>query len=181
MKHKSLVLLVTLLAVSLSACKITYLKSKTITSNLYSLIGQEVKNNKSISYEVLEGKELLPYFSIRSYLSLIEDYFKDGYEIYCSGYSETVVYVKNEEKENIFVASITPSIKTVFENGDFSSAFTFSKDYSKSSLYACNDNTYEIVVEPTSLRDFSYSRLSFSTFSKKGETYYPLSLLENIS
>ena len=180
MKNKALMLLGLLSTVTLTSCRITLLKSETVNSSLYSLFKGEV-TTKDISYEILEGKELLPYFTVSSYISLYDDFLKDEYQITVNdNVGEQTVYVTNEADQNVFVASISDTYKIVYEDGDFSDAFTFSKDYSKSSLYVACDSDYDIVIEPTSIRDFSYSNMGFSTFRKNGKTYYPLSLLECI-
>ncbi len=178
MKNKRLIFLTLLSAVCLTSCRISVIKTNTIDTIVYSMFDGEVDDSRTISFEVLEEKELLPYFSITNYLSLYNKYLKDEYEIkYSLQNSGCTVYVTSGEG-NLFVAVIDASRQTVMENGDFSNVFTFSKDYSKSSLYVGSENHYEIAQNPTGLRTFSYKNMGFTTFKKNGTVYYPLSLLE---
>ena len=180
MKCRPLLLSSLLLTITLTSCRLTIIKDKTIDSTVYSLFGGEVES-RDISYNVLDDKELLPYFTVSSYLSLFNKYLNSNYKIELSGTSAIpTVYVSNSESGAIFVASIDSNSQYVIENGDFSSVFTFSKDYSKSSLYVGNESNYEISYEPTTIREFSYRDMGFTTYRKNGSTYYPLSLLECI-
>lgn len=179
MKNKPLVLFSLLLTVCLSSCRISYLKTNTMTSDVYSLIGGKQTNNKTISYEVVEGKELLPYFSMKSYLSLYDKYLKDGYHISVEeSASESDVYVTNPDNQYLFIAGINVGSQSVVANGDFSDAFINSKDYSKSSLYVGNVTTYEVASKPVSVKTLYYKNMGFSTIRKGGVNYFPLSLLE---
>ena len=181
MKNKVLMLLGLLSTLTLTSCRISFLNSKTASTSVYSLFNGEVAENGNIEYEYLQDKELLPYFSIPTYLSLYDKYLISNYNVEYSNFgSEEMVIVSDYDQQNIFVADINSSHKVVIMNGNFSDAFTVSKDYSKSSLYACSDTSYEIAKEPTNLREMSYSKMGFTTFNKAGVTYYPLSLLECI-
>ena len=179
MKKKAFMLLGLLATVSLTSCRITYVSSKTVTAPVYSLFNKEVDSSRTISFEVLNEKELLPYLTVTSYLSLYDGYLKDGYKFELhEDSSDAVVLVDDPDGNTIYYVDFSPTYKSVMVNGDFSSAFVFDKDYSKSSLYALSDTKYEIAKEPTTLRTFSYSNLGFNTLRKGGVNYYPLSLLE---
>ena len=179
MKNKIIYLLSILPIVCLTSCRVTLIKSKTVESSVYALFDGKVDSGRKIKYEVLEDKELLPYFSIDSYLSLYNNYLIDGYKITTSNSRNgSTVFVTNKEDQNLFVMAIDATTKTIIENGEFSSAFNIAKDYSLSSLSLRSVNNYETAYEPISIREFTYRNMDFKTFSKNGTVYYPLSLLE---
>ena len=168
------------MTVCLTSCRISFVDSKSASMDVVSIFKGEVDDSRAISYEYLKDEKLLPYFSIDDYLSLYNPYLKDNYSIDVSESSlDTSVRVTQGE-ETIFMMAIEPSYQIVMENGDFSSAFVFDKDYSKSSLFIGNKTEYEIANVPTSMRTFTYKNMGFYTYRKGGHTYYPLSLLECI-
>ena len=177
MKNKKLIFFTLLSTLVLTSCRITLLKTEEKTVTITSLFDGEVDDSRTISYLVKEGEELLPYFSLSSYLSMYDKYLTDGYKYDLDESSGAMITVYSGD-EPIFLAGIDYSSQYVVENGDFSSAFTFSKDYSKSSLSIYSEQEAEIVKSPTAIREFSYRNMGFTTFTKNRIVYYPLSLLE---
>lgn len=182
MKNKGFVLLGVLSSLILTSCRISFLKTKKMEMNVTSLFNGEVNNDRTISYQVLEGQELLPYFTINSYLSLQEPYLDANFKFDISkeGSDTSVVVKPKKGGETYFAASISPSNQMLYENGDYSSLFSFSTDYSKSSLTLYSQTDSRIAVEPVTIREFTFSNMGFFTFKENNEVYYPLSLLENI-
>ena len=178
MKNKTIVLFGLLLTVSLTSCRMTIIETTSKSADLYALFGNKVEK-ETISYQVLEGEDLLPFFTLKSYVSIFEKYLKENVKFEVSETTkDSTVLVKDNNNAVYYAASITPIRKVVVLNGDFSSALTIEKDYSKSSLYVGNKSDYKVVSESTGLRTFSFNGLDFTTFYKNGENYYPLSLLE---
>lgn len=178
MKTKAFILSSLLLTITLTSCRISFLESEKGEMDVCSLIGGKVDSSRKVNYRYLNKQELLPYFSMKEYTSLIKNHMKNQFELTINETGgESTVFVQSEEG-NIFIASISTSSQSLIAYGDFSNAMTFDKDYSKSSLYLSSSTTYENVKEPTNVRTFSYRDMGFTTFAKNGTTYYPLSLLE---
>lgn len=179
MKHKSLLFLTLLFAMVLPSCQLTYYKTEGKEASVYSLFNSEVNTSNKVSYQVISGQELLPYLTFSSYFSLYGDYFrKDCSYKFEENSRESSVMVYDNNNELTFVCAIDNYSKIAYENGDFSSTFTISKDYSKSSLTVGSTSESELVSQPKTIRSFSYKKLGFKSFRKNSQTYYPLSLLE---
>lgn len=180
MKNKKLLFFTILSALVLTSCRITILKTKDMEMTVNSLFNGEVDDSRSISYIVKEGEELLPYLSLSNYLSLYDKYIADGYKYDLNESTSGATVTFESEESPLFMVAIDYTAQAVALNGDFSNIFTFSKDYSKSSLYVDSDTQSEVALAPVSVREFSYRNLGFTTFTKNRHVYFPLSLLECI-
>lgn len=182
---KSLILITSFMSISLCGCfnkgtvPAEKVNLKTVNDVLCSLQEDGVKNTQQISYEVVEEEELLPYFTLEGYFDLLNDYVKDGWTI-TTGKSVGgfLVTVSDPENNPYYVANISTAGRYFQGSGDMSYAFTTEKDLDKSSMYAQYRGGGNLMGDITNLKKFYYTDLDFTIYSKDGETYFPLSLLE---
>lgn len=191
MKHKRFILLPISLLV-LSGCSLIDGPSIDVeekTGSLYSLVKADTEEVKSIetyktkdfSYQVVKGKDHVPYLTNTDYYLLFSSYLKkDGYKVSISDSVSSITWkVTNPSNEAIFIAQISPRYKNVIITGDMSAALTTAKDYSKSSLSIKSNMTAELLYRGYNYKMGSYS-YGYTTFSYNNKVYFPLSLLENI-
>ena len=154
-------------------------KSLAVDSVLCSIKEDGVKTSQQISYRVVEGEELLPYFTLESYFGLLDDYLKPGWKIKINKtLGIYTVEVDSPNNQAYYVVNISTSTKTFQGSGDMSSAFTTEKDLSKSSLYLQYNGASSMMGDARNIKKFSYADLDFKLFNFGGKTYFPLSLLD---
>ena len=181
MRNTKLIVLPILSLLTLSSCFFSNVKitSKTKEVEVCSLFDGKAELNETVSYQIFDNNDLLPYLSLSDYVSMCNKYKKDSYYFYVSEtvYSSTfAVYQPNDEA--IFVAQINTYQKQATMNGDFSSAFTVEKDYSKTSISLRASTQYEISKDPTAMRTMPYADAGYLVYRKNRINYFPLSLLE---
>lgn len=183
---KSVLVITTFLSLSLCSCvrlknttETAVIKSQTVNDILCSIQEDGVKTSQQISYEVIEGEELLPYFTLESYFALLDDFVNPGWNISIGkavGYH--YVTVTDSDNNAYYSVSISTSAKTFQSSGDMSMAFTTYKDLEQSSLYLQYRGGSVKLGDVKNIKKFSYQDLDFLTFNKGGKTYFPLSLLD---
>ena len=155
------------------------IKSLAVDGVLCSIKEDGVKTSQQISYRVVEGEELLPYFTLESYFGLLDDYLKPGWKV---NIEKTLgiytVSVNAPNNEAYYIVNISPNAKTFQGSGDMSYAFTTEKDLSKSSLYLPYNGNSVLMGDVRNIKKFSYADLDFRVFNVEGKTYFPLSLLD---
>lgn len=179
-----------LIALPLSACSIinSNIETELVESNLYSLMQADIETtydfssqtNKPISYRVIEDEPLCPYMTLKMYLSMIEGLKKDNYNFELTSFASSQIFTVKSGSQTSFVTQIDSSSKTIIRNGDFSDAFITAPDYSKSSLSLGLRTDGEMVKPSKNVMTIDYKKVGFKSINVSNETYFPLSLLENI-
>ena len=186
MNFKKTLLLLTA-SFSLSAC--SFIVDNTVTNDastgLYSFIepGEDVVDINDyridlVNYKTLKDEDYNPYLTLSTYSSLLDNLLPKGYKFEVQSSSSFAVWaLKNNNDQYTFISRINASEKSSTISGDISGYLTNYPDYSKSSLYIGSKNEYQ-VYGTNNPKLFSYSGTTYKTFSKGGELYIPLSLLE---
>ena len=129
----------------------------------------------------INGERFIPYFTLEQYASLYDPYFEDDVKssVETSGSTSTWTIYRGEQL--YFYAIISSLTKSIMTAGSIYSAMKSDSnpsDYSLISKFTKFDDSYEILEDRT-YAEYKFGSYGFKSFSKSGERFYPLGLLDN--
>ena len=135
----------------------------------------------TISPLFISGEQYVPYFSLRQYASLYGPYFESDVKSEVSSEGSTSTWTIYRGNQLYFYAMISPLTKTIMMAGSISSVLSSDSnpsDYTMISKYTTfKDSTVRLSED--NYATYYFSGYSFKSFSKDGERFYPLGLLDN--
>ena len=186
MKARYLSLLV-LPSLLLASCDFLFgVNAYTKDINVYDIDRLDEEGNLSsglqntIQAKFIEGKELIPYLSLKQYASLYEKHFANDVTSVVENDSFSSLWTIKKGDEYCFVCQISYLTSEVYMAGSIEAAYAQDDDPRdlEALNYGLETDTEIVTLKDEALASFSFSGYGITHFTNHNEHYYPLGLLD---